>query len=472
MKAKKVLAMLMASAMIMGTSVTAFAAENSKATIEVSGLAATGTNSVEYVRILEPDVTAETGYKFAEGVEIDGYTTVKDFLAAELVDQKAALLSSKTKLPAATPGKVENNNFTAEVEAGYYMVTVTNSAGEGEKEVVYTNPMIVSVEYTKATEDNGEYTYNAVESDNSEVIAKYEDIPTIKTGKDTTEGSQDDVVEIGGTATYEIVTYVPSEVTSYKIIDKLTDATYNQDTVKVEIEGVPLVNIEGKVDFATENVENADESMTIDLSDYLTGNAGKKVTITYDVTVTGTKVGNTVIPNDGKHNFEPDTEELYTGAIQFTKYGEEDKDEDGVPDGLAGAVFNVKDSENNTLKFTWNEEDGVYYLDPTNGSEDVTSGEDGIFNLYGLNLGTYEIVEIEAPEGYSVNTASESVTINKANTTAEVTLTPAQGDMTDTKLTSLPSTGGIGTTIFTIGGCAIMVTAAGLYFATRRKTEK
>ena len=35
----------------------------------------------------------------------------------------------------------------------------------------------------------------------------------------------------------------------------------------------------------------------------------------------------------------------------------------------------------------------------------------------------------------------------------------------------LPSTGGIGTTIFTIGGCAIMIIAAGLYFASRRKKE-
>ena len=36
----------------------------------------------------------------------------------------------------------------------------------------------------------------------------------------------------------------------------------------------------------------------------------------------------------------------------------------------------------------------------------------------------------------------------------------------------LPSTGGIGTTIFTIGGCAKMIVAAGLFFATRRKAEK
>ena len=42
----------------------------------------------------------------------------------------------------------------------------------------------------------------------------------------------------------------------------------------------------------------------------------------------------------------------------------------------------------------------------------------------------------------------------------------------NTKLASLPSTGGIGTTIFTIGGCAIMIAAAALYFVNRRKSEE
>ena len=46
------------------------------------------------------------------------------------------------------------------------------------------------------------------------------------------------------------------------------------------------------------------------------------------------------------------------------------------------------------------------------------------------------------------------------------------GDIANTKLIALPSTGGIGTTIFTIGGCAIMIIAAALFFATRRKAEK
>ena len=45
-------------------------------------------------------------------------------------------------------------------------------------------------------------------------------------------------------------------------------------------------------------------------------------------------------------------------------------------------------------------------------------------------------------------------------------------EVKNTKLSSLPSTGGIGTTIFTIAGCLIMVTAAGLFFASRKRTNK
>jgi LPXTG-motif cell wall-anchored protein len=44
--------------------------------------------------------------------------------------------------------------------------------------------------------------------------------------------------------------------------------------------------------------------------------------------------------------------------------------------------------------------------------------------------------------------------------------------MTDTTLSALPATGGIGTTIFTVLGCLIMIAAAGMYFASRRKSTK
>ena len=57
----------------------------------------------------------------------------------------------------------------------------------------------------------------------------------------------------------------------------------------------------------------------------------------------------------------------------------------------------------------------------------------------------------------------------------EGTMTRAENggmDIQNTSISSLPSTGGIGTTIFTIVGCGIMIAAAGLFFASRRKENR
>ena len=57
-----------------------------------------------------------------------------------------------------------------------------------------------------------------------------------------------------------------------------------------------------------------------------------------------------------------------------------------------------------------------------------------------------------------------------ANEEKEVTVDA--GNFVNTKLSALPSTGGIGTTIFTIAGCAIMIAAAGFFFASRKKANR
>lgn len=464
-KIKKVLAVILSMAMILGMSLTTFAA-NGTAQISVTGLATTGTNTVQYYKILTPDVKSDTGYKFAEGVTVDGYADdVAGFIAADSEDKKDALNSENSNLGTPIPGIVSDTTFTATVEAGLYAVFVTNTAGENEEEVIYTNPMIVSVGYKNATlQNDGTYEYDTdITSGNNTVVAKYTTIPITKEGKDdnAAEGvADDDVVEIGGTATYTIETYLPSEVTVYTLTDTLTDATYNKGTETVVIGegGADIAKEPGVISY------NEKGQLVVNLSNYLKGNAGKKVTVTYQVTVTGTKVENSVIPDDGKHSWTKETEKLYTGALKFTKYGEDNA-------LLANAVFNVKDSTGKILKFK--EQEGIYYLSTAaDAEENVTTGTDGTFTLYGLNLGNYTIVEVQAPEGYSINTEEKTVTVADVNTTRHETLTPAQGNMTDTKLSSLPSTGGIGTTIFTIGGCAIMIAAAGMFFVSRRKENK
>ncbi len=73
------------------------------------------------------------------------------------------------------------------------------------------------------------------------------------------------------------------------------------------------------------------------------------------------------------------------------------------------------------------------------------------------------VKEMTTTEG----TTTETVVNPEINGTVEL------GEaIPNTKLSSLPSTGGIGTTIFTIGGCAIMIIAAALFFASRRRAVK
>ena len=458
-KMKKVLAMIMAMAMIMGLGLTANAA-NAKSTITITNLAGTGTNTVEYYKILEPDVKAESGYKFVEGVNVDGFATAKAFIEAGVEAKKTALNSEKTVLGTKlTDGTVEGTTWTANVEAGLYAAFATNTSDKEEPVVTYTNPMILSVQYDKATENGEGYDYNvAATQDKNAVVAKFTSIPVEKTGQDA---DGDDVVEIGQKATYTIKTFMPSEVESFELKDTLTGATYDKETVKVTIGGEDVELTEGMVTF-----DDAKNTMTINLSSKLVGNEGKAVVVTYDVTITGTEVNNTVEYGDGKH--EADSNVIfYTGSIKLTKYEDEGK----TP--MAGAKFVV-------FKKT---EAGVQYAVVADGNikswtankadaTRLTTNGDGVIQVNGLNLGTYSFEEVEAPDGFTINTEKPEVEVTRDNTTAQAELKPAATTMNDTNIIGLPSTGGIGTTLFTIGGIVIMVAAAALYFANRKKTEK
>lgn len=127
----------------------------------------------------------------------------------------------------------------------------------------------------------------------------------------------------------------------------------------------------------------------------------------------------------------------------------------------------------------------------------VTSGSDGIIELKGLHEGTYTFTEIQAPDGYNLLTKPIIVTIssniaNVSSTTAFAwSATKKEGtdgtasDLSLTKIgdtdvyeftfnvennsgTTLPETGGIGTTIFYIAG-SILVLAAVIFLVTKRR---
>lgn len=80
-----------------------------------------------------------------------------------------------------------------------------------------------------------------------------------------------------------------------------------------------------------------------------------------------------------------------------------------------------------------------------------------------------------AAGGYVAAYIASATSSTTSNTTTSVNgggTTILEGNIPNTSLSELPSTGGIGTTIFTVGGCVIMIAAAALFFMNRRKSEE
>ena len=113
----------------------------------------------------------------------------------------------------------------------------------------------------------------------------------------------------------------------------------------------------------------------------------------------------------------------------------------------------------------------VTWVEDKDSATHLTTGSDGRIKVEGLDVGTYYFEEVKAPEGYSLDATPVSVELKLTDKTATSIITATPAEKLNTKLSALPGTGGIGTTIFTIGGCVIMIAAAGLYFASRRRQE-
>ena len=248
----------------------------------------------------------------------------------------------------------------------------------------------------------------------------------------------------------------------------------------MKITSVKSVTI-GNTSVEGKNFEENEGKYTIDLTDQIGSNnenAGKKVVVTYEAVVTSEDGYSNTANSSG--STADSTVKGYTGDIVLTKYAS-DNDNDKLENNakLAGAKFEVypvtvgEDEIENVgktpLEFVM-KEDGIYtpaLEEDKNKVTEIETVEGGTVTIEGLGNGKYHFDETVAPDGYTVN--EEGVTVEVVKGEKENTF--AYGSVFDTKLSSLPSTGGIGTTIFTIGGCVIMVAAAGLYFSTRKKEE-
>ena len=145
---------------------------------------------------------------------------------------------------------------------------------------------------------------------------------------------------------------------------------------------------------------------------------------------------------------------------------------------LAGAGFKLySDAECNNEVGLYQEGEFYYPIKDATGKKavEMISGENGQFNVKGLDAGTYYLKETTPPSGYSA-CANKEIVISATHNGNHVELDSSKLSTTiinkkDGGIT-LPSTGGIGTTIFYVVGGGLMVAAIVLLVTKKRMENK
>lgn len=165
---------------------------------------------------------------------------------------------------------------------------------------------------------------------------------------------------------------------------------------------------------------------------------------------------------------------VYTYQLNNTKY----HDDDTPGNELAGAGFRLYSdkacNEAQEIKLKKNT-DGTYsrYFG-TEAGDEMISGNDGQFNVKGLDAGTYYLKETKTPDGYSACDKTEIV-ISATHDVYHVSLSGNLSNKIINKKAggiTLPSTGGIGTTLFYVVGGGLMVAAIVLLVTKKRMENK
>ena len=378
---------------------------------------------------------------------------------------------------------------------GWYLVTDTYTKDgwqrTGVNAIVATTLGGIASDFkVVGDKGTGQGKINAV----GEFVAKNENTPTID--KKTVAPADPKVffdgktVKIGQRLTYTVEATVPETAAGYDsylycIQDVASKGlTIDKDSIKVMAGDEAAVGY--KID-ATVSQTTGETTTTITFAnakDY----AGQHLVVTYNATVNdqildnANKVTNTAkASHDGMFDGTGETVTLYTGNLEFLKYGVGNDE-----NSLAGATFNVyagAKAEGTPLKFTSTKTgaNGVYKFN-ARGFANVISGADGKIVLNGLAAGKYTFKETGFVAGYAENIVPEftievkiadndAVTYNLTTDNNKLGLASTVNNVIKVKnvknVTQLPLTGAAGTTLFTV--VALLVAGAGVAVALKSR---
>lgn len=349
-------------------------------------------------------------------------------------------------------------------EAGVYYVKVTGQPAETSVRKK-GGALFALPEGTKTTQGSVEHPVELKINTGAVEVSKEivgGDIDTKKT-----------TASAGDTVTFKLTASVAGSkdvpLTEYTIHDNLSDSFDTPAVTEVMVGNTKLSTSDYTVDASSQS------DIKISLTSAYLANAAKaegeegsnNFYASSDVTVTLTAIlkdtavsGNTATANSnsdrltytntyGQTEKSGETVYVYTFDLPVFKY-------DGTTDnktGLGNATFELKTKEGTLID-----------TKTTDGSGNVTFAK--------LAAGTYKVKETVAPAGYNLNSSEYTVVIS---TTGVITVTVDGNSSTVNQVevpdypVTVPSTGGMGTMMFYVGGAALIVCAGVLLFVLKRK---
>ena len=406
---------------------------------------------------------------------------------------------------------VGGNSSITIPEAGYYLIVDTINFSNGDYYHAYNSFLLVNVPQAVQTSYNVTINHKVVKPTvEKKVYDNFDNQDGTSTGD---FGSSADHA-INEKFQFQLIAKLPAgrdEGRAYDYYDKYTvcfndtlseGITYDGlDSVVIESNGTPydITNDSSKYDIDISNLKSQN-SFVVKIHDVKNCvanlNDGATITVTYTahlndkayVNIAGGSTSNinkvylTYSNNPKDESSIGKTPEstpvyVYTYQLNNTKY----HDDDNPNNVLAGAGFRLYSDEachdEDEIKLKMNDDDTYSRDFSTEGKGvEMISGQDGQFNVKGLDAGTYYLKETKTPDGYSAckvipvtikadHSRNDQVNLEGSNLTNDIVNIKAGG-------ITLPSTGGMGTTLFYVIGGGLMVAAVVLLVTKKRMENK
>lgn len=490
-RVKRVLALLAAFALVLAMAVPAWAAS-----ITING---TGKTYKAY-KLLNATVSGTGEDKKISYTVNEKYAGVLK-AATSATDEKGIIKAIEGKTEA-TAIRSFANDIYAKIKAGKIAEDYT-STGKTFANVDKGYYLIVETELDGNADTYSLVMLNTADQDDVTVTSK-EDSPTfekkIKEKNDSTgaeSGWQDGAdYDINDVVPFKLQGTVPQNYDAYNTYkyvfhDKMSSGlTFDASSVVVKVDGTAITS--GCYSVVTESLEDdcTFEVQFENLKNIPAVTAGCTITVEYNATLNDKAViGSAGNPNEAKLEYSNNPYGDGTGktpwdkVIAFTYQLVANKvDKDGEP--VEGAGFTL---------YKWSDDESKYVA--------VGSEIKGVttFNFNGIDAGKYKLVESTVPDGY---TKAEDLEFTVVATYDTENLEPKFGTLTikagdkvisdgkdnvftvnlaagifttnvvNLTGTTLPSTGGMGTTVFYVVGGGLMAVAVVLLVTKKRMENK